>query len=299
MTKSLHSKSLSRLPTYIPSLKISDIVSIAIIILFLSMTIFPDFFSIYNPNVTNLDNRLASPSWSHPFGTDQYGRDTLSRVVYGTRTSLLTALVVVAISVVTGTSLGLLSGYFGGLCDQVIMRAVDFLLAFPNIILAIAIAGLLGTSLINLVIALSVTRWIHFARIVRGSVLEVKEREFVEGAKLMGGGDFYIIRTHILGNVLSPVIALATLEVGSAILHITGLSFLGLGAQPPTAEWGIMLKESVAFMGTAPHTMIFSGLFILLTVLAFNFLGDSLRDLLDPFSPKRLKGSYQVSGGIK
>ncbi|MFP3910291.1 MAG: nickel transporter permease [Halobacteriota archaeon] len=297
MTRNLYLKSL-RLPVYIPSLKLSDIISISIIVLFLLMAVLPNFLAPYDPNDVNLDNRLASPTWSHPFGTDSFGRDTLSRVIYGATTSLSTAFTVVAISVVTGTFLGLLSGYFGGYCDQVIMRLVDLLLAFPRIILAIALVGMLGCSLINIVIALSVTWWVNFARIVRGSVLQVKEREFVEGAKLMGGGGFYIMRRHILPNVLSPVIALATLDVGSAILHITGLSFLGLGAQPPTAEWGVMLKESVAFMETAPQTMVFPGLFILLTVLAFNRLGDSLRDSLDPVS-KGVKGLNQIYGGLK
>lgn len=298
MTRNPYLKCLN-LPIYVPSLKVSDTLSISIILLFLSMAALPNFLAPYDPNEVNLDNRLASPTWSHPFGTDGFGRDTLSRVIYGATTSLSTAFTVVAVSVVTGTFLGLLSGYFGGYCDQVIMRVVDLLLAFPRIILAIALVGMLGCSLINIVIALSVTWWVNFARIVRGSVLQVKEREFVEGAKLMGGGGFYIMRRHILPNVLSPVIALATLDVGSAILHITGLSFLGLGAQPPTAEWGVMLKESVAFMETAPQAMIFPGLFILLTVLAFNRLGDSFRDLLDPVSPKDMKGLNQIYGGFK
>ncbi len=298
MTKNPYLKGL-KLPIYVPSLKVSDILSIFIIVVFLSMAVLPNFLAPYDPNEVNLDNRLVSPTWSHPFGTDSFGRDTLSRVIHGATTSLSTAFTVVAISVVAGTFLGLLSGYFGGYCDQVIMRVVDLLLAFPRIILAIALVGILGCSLINIVIALSVTWWVNFARIVRGSVLQVKEREFVEGAKLMGGGEFYIIKRHILPNVLSPVIALATLDIGSAILHITGLSFLGLGAQPPTAEWGVMLKESVAFMETAPQTMIFPGLFILLTVLAFNRLGDSLRDMLDPVSPKDMEGLNQIYGGLK
>lgn len=279
--------------SYIPRIGTAGIISGLIVVLFLFMAIFPGILAPHDPSQTDLGNRLASPSWTHPFGTDKFGRDLLSRVIYGARTSLFTSFAVVAIAVVTGTFLGVLAGYLGGLFDQIIMRIVDFFLALPHIILAIALVAVLGPSMFNLVLALSVSAWIKFARIVRGSVLQVKEEEFVEGAKVLGGSRFYIMRRHILPNVLSPVIALMTLEIGHAILSITGLSFLGLGVQPPTAEWGIMLKNSIAFMETAPQTMIFPGLFILITVLAFNQLGDSLRDVLDP-----TKKSKKFRGGV-
>lgn len=263
-------------------LSITELISGVFLMIFLIMALAPGVIAPYNPNDVDLTKRLVSPGIDHPFGTDQYGRDILSRVVYGTQTSLFTAISVVAIGVGLGTGLGLIAGFFGGTVDQVIMRAVDLFLAFPGTILAIAIVGLLGPSLLNIVLALSAIWWVQYARIVRGSVLQVKEKEFILGAKLMGGGPLYIIRRHILPNVLSPIIALASLDIGSAILHITGLSFLGLGAQPPTPEWGAMIQGSIAFMETAPQTMIFPGLCIMITVLSFNCLGDKMRDMLDP-----------------
>lgn len=246
------------------------------------MCLFPGIIAPYNPNDVNLSQRLITPGIEHPCGTDQYGRDIFSRIVYGAQTSLFTAFSVVAIGVGLGTCLGLIAGFYGGYIDQLIMRAVDLFLAFPGTILAIAIVGVLGPSLLNIVLALSAIWWVQYARLVRGSVLQVKEKEFILGAKLMGNSPFQIILKHILPNILSPVIALASLDIGSAILHITGLSFLGLGAQPPTPEWGAMIQGSIAFMESAPQTMIFPGLCIMMTVLSFNCLGDKARDILDP-----------------
>lgn len=266
----------------LPSLSFNEILSCLFLLTFLCMAVFPGVIAPYNPNDVNLSQRLIAPGISHICGTDQYGRDIFSRIVYGSQTSLFTAFSVVAIGVCVGTGLGLIAGFFGGAVDQIIMRAVDLFLAFPGTILAIAIVGMLGPSLFNIVLALAAVWWVQYARIVRGCVLQVKEKEFIAGAKLMGGGPFYIIRRHILPNVLSPIIALASLDIGSAILHITGLSFLGLGAQPPTSEWGAMIQGSIAFMESSPQTMVFPGLCIMIVVLSFNCLGDKARDLMDP-----------------
>jgi len=255
----------------------------AMIIFFLMIiVILAPYITPYDPIELDLENRLASPDRNHLMGTDNLGRDVLSRIICGARVSLGMAAVVVVIVMLLGIAMGTTAGYFGGVIDGIIMRLVDVLLAFPNIILALVIAGILGPSLTNVMIALAVVWWVSYARIIRGSVLSVKEKEFVEAARAMGCTDSYIAIRHILPNVLSPVIVLATLDMGNIILSIAALSFLGLGAQPPMPEWGTMLNEGKPFMETAPHLMIFPGLMIMITVLAFNFLGDGLRDALDP-----------------
>ena len=255
----------------------------AIIILsFMIIAIIAPYITPYDPVELDLENRLTSPDRNHLMGTDNLGRDVLSRIICGARVSLGMATVVVVIVMLLGLAMGTTAGYFGGVIDGIIMRLVDVLLAFPNIILALVIAGILGPSLINVMIALAVVWWVGYARLIRGSVLSVKEKEFVEAARAMGCTDSYIAIRHILPNVLSPVIVLATLDMGHIILSIAALSFLGLGAQPPIPEWGTMLNEGRPFMETAPHLMIFPGLMIMITVLAFNFLGDGLRDALDP-----------------
>lgn len=253
-----------------------------IILSLMIIVILAPYITPYDPIELDLENRLASPDRNHLMGTDNLGRDVLSRIICGARVSLGMAAVVVVIVMLLGIAMGTTAGYFGGVIDGIIMRLVDVLLAFPNIILALVIAGILGPSLTNVMIALAVVWWVSYARIIRGSVLSVKEKEFVEAARAMGCTDSYIAIRHILPNVLSPVIVLATLDMGHIILSIAALSFLGLGAQPPMPEWGTMLNEGKPFMETAPHLMIFPGLMIMITVLAFNFLGDGLRDALDP-----------------
>lgn len=255
----------------------------AIIIFFLAViAILAPHITPYDPIELDLESRLSSPGGNHLMGTDNLGRDVLSRIIYGARISLSMATVVVVIVMLLGIAMGTTAGYFGGIIDGIIMRVVDVLLAFPNIILALVIAGILGPSLTNVMIALGAIWWVSYARIIRGSVLSVKEKEFVEAARAMGSSDAYIAIRHVLPNVLSPVIVLATLDMGHIILSIAALSFLGLGAQPPIPEWGTMLNEGRPFMETAPHLMIFPGLMIMITVLAFNFIGDGLRDALDP-----------------
>ncbi len=246
------------------------------------IAIFAPYLALHDPTEINLENRLLSPNSEYPLGTDNLGRCLLSRIIYGTRISLVTGMVVVGITSAIGVTVGLIAGYYGRSVDEIIMRLVDIILAFPGIILALAIAGVLGPGLLNVMIALAIVGWTGYARVVRGVVLSVKEMEFVESARALGASDFYIISRHILPACVAPVIVMATLGMAYVILAAAALSFLGLGAQPPTPEWGSILNNGKNFMRTAPHLTTFPGLAIMITVLAFNFLGDGLRDVMDP-----------------
>ncbi|MCL0056868.1 ABC transporter permease [Dehalococcoidia bacterium] len=252
----------------------------AIILALVLIAVLAPFIAPHDPIEQNLEHRLLSPNTEYLLGTDNLGRCILSRLIHGTSVSLQIGVMVVGIAAFVGVTLGLIAGYRGGLTDELIMRIVDILLAFPGIILALAIAGILGPSLYNVMLALAVVGWTSYARVVRGSVLSVKEKEFVEAAQALGTGEARIMFRHILPNVTAPVIVMATLGMAHVILAAAALSFLGLGAQPPTPEWGSMLNDGRAFMRSAPHLTIFPGLAIMVTVLAFNFLGDALRDIL-------------------
>ncbi|MDP8224240.1 MAG: ABC transporter permease [Candidatus Lernaella stagnicola] len=231
----------------------------------------------------HLGDALEGPSAAHLLGQDELGRDLFSRLIVGARASALVGVIVVLISVVVGTIVGLLAGYLGGVVDQIVMRIVDVLLAFPGILLAIAVAGILGPSLGNVIFALSILGWTGFARLVRGQVLTLREREFVLAARGYGASTPRILWRHVLPNVLAPVLVQATFGMASVILAEASLSFLGLGPQNiPT--WGAMLSSGVDYLLFAPHLSLAPGVAIMLTVLAFNFLGDALRDRLDPRS---------------
>ncbi len=236
----------------------------------------------YDPTAQALDARLQGPSLAHPLGTDALGRDVATRLVYGARVSLALAVVATALRVVVGTTIGLLAGYLGGLVDAALMRLVDIQLAFPGLVLALVIAGVLGPSLRNVLIALSVVGWASYARVVRGNVLAVKDRPFVEAARLYGTPGRRIARRHLLPSVLNPVVVLATMNLGTIVLTAAGLSFLGLGAQPPTPEWGTMIAGGRDYLRSAPWLVTAPGVAIMLTVIGFNVLGDGLRDVLDP-----------------
>lgn len=256
----------------------------AVLILLICFTaLLAPFIAPHDPLQPDLAQRLQSPGAEYPLGTDNLGRCVFSRVVFGTRITLQLGLFVVAITSSIGVLLGAVAGYRGGIIDEAVMRLVDVLLAFPGIILALVVAGMLGPSLYSIMFALSLIGWTTYARVVRGAVLSVKEKEFVEAARSMGAGDTRILFRHILPNVMAPVIVMATLGLAHVILSAAALSFLGLGVQPPEAEWGAMLNLGRSFLRTAPHMTVFPGMAITLTVLAFNFLGDGLRDALDPW----------------
>ena len=235
-----------------------------------------------DPTEINLRERLLSPSLEHPLGTDHLGRDTFSRIIHGARMTLLAAAATLALSMTIALTVGILSGYHGGWPDTALMGVVDLLLAFPSLILALAVAGALGPGLFNVLLAAGSVWWVGHARIIRGITLGARQMEYVTAARAAGASNLRIILRHIAPNILGPIIVLASLDVGWIILGIAGLSFLGLGAQPPTPEWGAMLNDARPHLQTAPRLLLLPGSAIFVAVLGFNLLGDSLRDLLDP-----------------
>ena len=226
--------------------------------------------------------RLAPPSGETLLGTDNLGRDILSRLIWGARLSLGTAGLAAVLILTIGVGLGMIAGFYGGLLDDLLMRVVDVVLAFPALILALAIAGMLGPSITSVMIGVVAVAWADYARVMRGQVLAARERQYVEAARATGARNGRMLVRHILPNVLPPILVLASLEMGGLILAISGLSFLGLGAQPPTPEWGAMLNDGRAFIGAAPQLMLYPGLAISIVVVGFNLLGDGLRDAFDP-----------------
>jgi peptide/nickel transport system permease protein len=259
-----------------------------IILLLLFLAAFGPRVTPYDPNKQNLNVMLESPSFAHPLGTDQYGRDMAARIIYGCRYALIIGVAVVAIHLVVGVSLGLLAGYYGGWIEAVIMRFVDVLLAIPSVVLAVTIAGFLGGGIQNVIIAVGAIGWRAYARLVRAEVLSAKEKTFVESARAIGCSDLRIILRHILPYTLAPVIAYTSLGIATAILWAAALSFLGLGAQPPTPEWGAMLADGREFMEDGWWVATFPGIAIMITVIGFNFFGDAMRNALDPKTEKKL-----------
>ncbi len=239
---------------------------------------------IHDPSTQELALRLAGPTWSHPLGLDELGRDILSRVMSGARISLGVGLTVVIVSALVGTFFGSLAGYVGGVTDDVISRIIDILLAFPGILLAIALVAVLGPSVVNVVLALCVIGWVGYARLVRGQVLRAREFEFVHAARALGAAAPHVLLRHILPTALPAIVVQATLGMASAIIAEASLSFLGLGVQPPTPSWGTMLDSGRSHLIDAPHLTVVPGLAIAAVVLGFNFLGDGLRDAIDPQS---------------
>lgn len=253
-----------------------------IILFFLLVAVLAPFLSSYTYHDQEMVNRLQPPSAEHWFGTDDFGRDVFTRIAYGARISLWVGFFAVTGALLLGTFLGLLAGYFGRWVDILISRIFDILLAFPGILLAIAIVAILGPSLQNALIAIAIVNIPVFGRLVRSKVLSLKEEEFIMAARAQGMKHGRIIFQHVLPNSLAPIIVQATLGFGTAILEAAALGFLGLGAQPPTPEWGKMLSDSRAFIQNAPWTVLFPGMSIMLLVLGFNLIGDGLRDALDP-----------------
>ncbi len=238
--------------------------------------------SPYDPDEVDILHQLEGPSQAHLLGTDLYGRDILSRIFWGGRTTLVVGLISVGIATTFGIVLGLISGYYGHVVDTIIMRFIDILLAFPRILLALTIVGMLGPGLFNVMLAVGIASITGYARLVRGTVLSAKEQTYVEAARVLGCPDIRILFRHLLPNTIGPVIVLATLDIAAAILAASSLSFLGLGVQPPTAEWGYMLNEGRNYLRSAPWITFFPGIAIMLSVLSINMLGDGLRDALDP-----------------
>jgi peptide/nickel transport system permease protein len=260
------------------------VAGLIVIALLLVIVVFAPFLAPHSPTDQSFIDKLQGPSRAHPMGTDEFGRDTLSRVIYGSRVALRVGLLPVAAALILGVTAGLAAGYYGGVTDQITMRCVDILLAFPWLLLAIGIVAILGPGINNVIIAVTIIYVPAFARIVRASVLSIKEREYVEAARAIGQPDLQIIWRHILRNSWAPIIVLATLSIGQAIIYAAGLSFIGLGTQPPAPDWGVMLKSGHEYLRDSPWLGIFPGLAILITVLAFNLFGDGLRDALDPRS---------------
>jgi ABC-type dipeptide/oligopeptide/nickel transport system permease subunit len=253
-----------------------------ILVMLLTLAAAAPLLTEHDPERQRLFDTLQAPSWTHPLGTDHLGRDLLARLLYGGRLSLLIGFLAVGIGLAVGIPLGAVSGYYGGITDLVIQRLADALLSFPGFLLALSLVSMLGVGLQNVIFAVGVGAIPSFIRLVRGSVLSLRELTYVEAAQALGLGRGTIIVKHVLPNALTPVIVQATLSLGSAILVAAGLGFLGLGVQPPTAEWGAMLGEGRQYIFSAPAMLTFPGLAIFLTVLGFNLLGDGLRDALDP-----------------
>jgi peptide/nickel transport system permease protein len=245
------------------------------------MALFADVIAPYNPLEQNYARIMEGPSADHWFGTDSFGRDMLSRIIYGARIALVVGILAVLLAMVIGVTLGLISGYYGGPIDTVVMRVMDGLFAFPILILAIALMAVMGFGVRNVIIAVAVVSIAPFARVTRGDVLAVREVPYIEAARLAGGGSAAIIFRHVLPNVLAPIIVQGALRVSAAIITEAGLSFLGLGPQPPTPVWGSMIAEGRNFIVMAPHISTFPGLALMITVVGLNLFGDGLRDTLD------------------
>jgi peptide/nickel transport system permease protein len=259
---------------------------VVIMVFFLLAALLAPLLSPTDPLAQNISQGLRPPSPAHLFGTDKLGRELLSRILYGARISLFVGVAVVLIASSVGTLLGLIAGYVGGWADEALMRITDIFFAFPALILAMAIAGALGPSLQNALIAIAAVSWPVYARLIRGQVLALKQREFVLAARTVGVPEWQIVVRHLLPNTLAPLLVQASFDMGGAITAVAGLSFIGFGAQPPTPEWGVMISEARTYMATAWWMGTWPALAIMLVVGGFNLLGDGLRDLLDP----RLRG---------
>ena len=254
----------------------------ALMLIIVFIAIFAPWLAPGDPFTSDMSKALQAPSAQHWFGTDKLGRDVLSRIIYGTQLSLFMGVSIVVIMVSIGTVIGAVAGYFGGKVEMVLMRLADIMLSFPGVVLAIAIAGILGGSIVNTILALSVVGWAKYARLVRSMTLKVRGEEYVTAAVMMGASTWTILRRHIIPNILPLVVTTGALDIGAIMIEVAGLSFLGFGAQPPTPEWGLMLNEGRQYLQTSPWLMAFPGMSILIVVAIFNLWSDSLRDVVDP-----------------
>ncbi|MDO4288050.1 MAG: ABC transporter permease [Eubacterium sp.] len=256
--------------------------SILALLIILAAVFAPVITGGVDPLSGNMYDALKAPSSEHIFGTDKMGRDIFVRVIYGARVSLVSTFGVVLLIFVIGTAVGVIAGCFGGIVDAALMRVADMMVAFPGLVLALAVAGIIGSSMQNAIIAITIVSWTKYARLARSLVLQIKDRDYVSAAVVSGSKRFHIIKSYMLPNALPILIITAATDVGSMMLELAALSFLGFGAKPPTPEWGYMLNEGRGLIQSAPWMMIFPGLAIFLVVVVFNMLGDSLRDIMDP-----------------
>ena len=271
---------MSKIKKFIKRNKMFSLLAVAAIAIIL-VGVFAPVIATHSPYESNLHDAFIAPNSEHIFGTDKLGRDIFSRVIYGTRISLSAALILVISIFTIGTTLGVIAGYFGGIIDTIIMRISDMMISFPGMVLAIAMAGIMGASVKNAVIAITVVSWTKYARLSRSLVLKIKETDYIRAAKVTGCKTVHIITRHIIPNIISTLIITATTDIGTMILELSALSFLGFGAQSPQAEWGLMLNEGRAYMVDCPWLMIYPGLAICIVVVVYNLLGDNLRDILD------------------
>ncbi|KOR76576.1 nickel ABC transporter permease subunit NikC [Paenibacillus solani] len=258
------------------------LISCIMLVLMLVLALFAPWLTPHDPNFVSLEHKLEGPSSTYLLGTDHLGRDILSRLIYGTQISLGISFIVMVLIILISVVIGTFSGYIGGVIDRIFMRFCDLLMAFPSLILSLALLGILGPGMVNVIFAMVMSYWIWYARWIRGMVITAKQQNFIQAARIAGTPSYKIILFHIIPTILPPTIVLATLNLGSIILSISGLSFLGLGIQPPTPEWGAMLNDSKQFLKSNPMLMLYPGVCIMLVVMAFNFIGDALRDALDP-----------------
>ncbi|MGG0753626.1 nickel ABC transporter permease subunit NikC [Brevibacillus laterosporus] len=272
MLKNLKQKLLSQ--------KLMIICSITIFLMIL-LALFAPFWSPNDPNLVDITHKLQGPSATFPLGTDHLGRCIWSRLIYGTRTSLGTAFIIMGLTMTISIPIGIYAGFRGGWVDYLFMRICDILMAFPSLLLSLALIGILGPGLGNLILAMVLVQWVFYARIIRGMVLSVKEQHFILAAKVCGTPKLVIVLKHILPTIISQIVVLAFMDIGGIVLAISGLSFLGLGIQPPEAEWGMMINDSKPFFRNNPSLMLYPGMMILLVVIAFNLFGEALRDALD------------------
>ena len=271
---------MSKIKKFIKRNKMFSLLVVAAIAIILVGILAP-VIATHSPYESNLHDAFIAPNSEHIFGTDKLGRDIFSRVIYGTRISLSAALILVILIFTIGTTLGVIAGYFGGIIDTIIMRISDMMISFPGMVLAIAMAGVVGASVKDAVIAITVVSWTKYARLSRSLVLKIKETDYIRAAKVTGCKTVHIITRHIIPNIISTLIITATTDIGTMILELSALSFLGFGAQSPQAEWGLMLNEGRAYMVDCPWLMIYPGLAICIVVIVYNLLGDNLRDILD------------------
>ncbi|MGN1032973.1 MAG: nickel transporter permease [Intestinibacter sp.] len=266
----------------ISNTKLNLIISVVLTAILLVICIVAPYIVPYDPNAQDLSISLSAPSSAHLFGTDKFGRDVFSRVLCGGAPSIFGSIIIVIIVTVIGVALGVVAGYFGGRVDSFISKITDIFLAFPGMVLAVAIAGMLGIGIVNAIIALAAVRWTKFARLARSKTISIKENTFIQACKVSGLSDFNIILKHIIPNIMGEIMITVMLDVGVTMLELAGLSFLGLGVAPPTAEWGYMLNEGRSYLQTCPWIVLYPGCAIIITVMILNYLGDSIRDFLDP-----------------